>query len=216
MKVNRLIIDSSESKTDLCELGIKYPTDKSPYVIHDGHRHPYTPVYDMLFAPLRYKPLRFAEGGIAENMSMKCWRDYFPYAKLYGFEYLQNYIDKAINDNLYNTTYCFMDVSNPKSIKECFDSTGGGFDIIIDDMIHDITHNTIFAKTAYKYLNPGGYLIIEDVFRNKEENKYLDTFKDLIPYFSSMTFIVTEHDNRHSPGWDNDQLLILHRNEKLC
>ena len=64
MKINKLIIDSSDSITDLCKLGVKYPTDKSPYVVHDGHRHPYMAVYDMLFMSLRYKPIKFAEGGI--------------------------------------------------------------------------------------------------------------------------------------------------------
>ena len=215
MKINKLIIDSSDSMTDLCKLGVKYPTDKLPYVVYDGHRQPYMAVYDMLFMSLRYKPIKFAEGGIAENMSMKCWREYFPYAELHGFEYDQTYMNKALSDNLENTTYHFMDVNDTESIVKCLDSTGGGFDVIIDDMIHNLSQNTLFAHQAYRYLKPGGYLIVEDIFRSTNENLFAENFEPLESYFSSMTFIVTEHKNRFSPEWDNDKLLILCRNEKI-
>lgn len=214
MKINRLIIDSTGSMTDLCRLGVKYPTDKSPYVNHDGHRHPYMAVYDLLFMHLRYQSIKFAEGGIAENMSMKCWREYFPYAELYGFEYDSNYLKKALSDNLKNTNYFFMDVNSDQSIIDCLDKTGGGFDVIIDDMIHDVNQNSKFASHAYRYLKPGGYLIVEDIFRHVSEDLFYEKFKNILPYFSSATFVITEHQNRYSPGWNNDKLLVLSRNEK--
>jgi SAM-dependent methyltransferase len=216
MKINSLIVDSSASVTDLCKLGVKYPTDKSPYVVHSGHRHPYTAVYDLLFMPLRYKPIKFAEGGIAENMSMKCWRDYFPYAELHGFEYDSTYLNNALNDNLTNTTYRYMDVNDTDSIANCLELTGGKFDVIIDDMIHDLRRNMLFAHTAYRYLKPGGYLIIEDIFRDVDENLYAESLEPVSSYFSSMTFVITDHINRYSPGWDNDKLLVLCRNEVPC
>ena len=56
MIINRITIDSTNSITDLCRLGAKYPTDKSPYN-GSGHRHPYTSVYDFLFSSVRYKKL---------------------------------------------------------------------------------------------------------------------------------------------------------------
>jgi hypothetical protein len=108
-----------------------------------------------------------------------------------------------------------MDVNDPQSIVECLDGTGGNFDVIIDDMIHDLSHNTLFAYNAYRYLKPGGYLIVEDIFRSTSEESFAKNFEPLEPYFSSMTFIVTEHKNRYSPGWDNDKLLVLCRNEKI-
>lgn len=215
MKINKLIIDSSDSKTDLCELGVKFPTDKSPYVKHDGHRHPYTAVYDLLFMSLRYKKIKLGEGGIAENMSMKCWREYFPYAELHGFEYNQTYLNKAINDNLDNTKYHFMNVNDQESIIKALENSGGQFDILIDDMIHQLPQNVLFAKTAYKFIKPGGYLIVEDIFRDFDENEYSEKLNDISHFFSSMTFIVTDHKNRHSPNWNNDKLLVLCRNEKI-
>lgn len=214
MRINSISLDSSNSITDLCNLGVKHPTDKSPYVNHDGHRHPYTAVYDLLFMYMRYKPIKFAEGGIAENMSMKCWREYFPYADLYGFEYDKTYLNKALSDNLENTTYIEMDVSSDESILKCLNKTGGNFDVIIDDMIHNVEYNYKFAKQAYKYIKPGGLLIVEDVFRDLDETVFYEKFKDILVYFSSATFIITNHYKRYSPGWNNDKLLVLSRNEK--
>jgi hypothetical protein len=87
MRINSITIDSTNSTTDLCELGGKiHQTDKSPYN-NVGHRHPYTAVYDFIFANKRYDKLNIGEFGILYNMSMKCWRDYFKNSTLHGFDF---------------------------------------------------------------------------------------------------------------------------------
>ncbi len=71
-KINRLIIDSTESITDLCLLGSKYRTDKSPlssplakFVDNPiEYGHAYTAIYDFLFHGLRHKKIKFAEIGV--------------------------------------------------------------------------------------------------------------------------------------------------------
>ena len=51
MRIEKLVIDSTESVTDLCRLGVKHPTDKSPYNESSSlHKHPYTAVYNLLFS----------------------------------------------------------------------------------------------------------------------------------------------------------------------
>ena len=120
MNINKIIIDSSDAITDLCNLGVKYPTDKSAYVENNLHRHAYMAIYDMLFMPLRYKKIKLAEGGVLDNNSMKCWRNYFPYAELHGFDFNDNLLQSAKNDNLVNTTYYKMDVSDSTSINNSF------------------------------------------------------------------------------------------------
>lgn len=222
MKINKLIINSSDSITDLCNLSIKYPTDKSAYVGNGLHRHAYMAIYDLLFMPFRYNKIKLAEGGILDNMSMKCWRDYFPYAELHGFDYNDNLLESAKNENLLNTTYHKMDVGDTSSIINAFDSSGGGFDIIIDDMIHDVHHNKLFSNQAYKYLKPSGLLIIEDLsdilnekYGNNHEDLYNEYFSPIKKYFSSMTFIVSQHNNLFSGDLHNDKLLILSRNELI-
>ena len=86
------------------------------------------------------------------------------------------------------------------------------FDIIIEDSTHEFNDQIRFANIAYKHIKPGGFLIIEDIFREESEQRYVDALADISKYFSSMTFIVTEHKNKHSPGWNNDKLLVLNRN----
>jgi hypothetical protein len=55
MKINSITIDSSNSITELCTLGVKYPTDKSPYNTDDNlHKHAYTAIYNLLFSNLKY------------------------------------------------------------------------------------------------------------------------------------------------------------------
>ncbi len=118
--------------TDLCMLGIKYPTDKSPYNQEQGlHKHAYTAIYDLLFSHRRYDDLILGEIGILDNNSMLSWREYFPNAVLHGFEYSQERLSKALNDNLPNTYYHFMDVLHKDSIRNGL-SIFTGFDIIIE------------------------------------------------------------------------------------
>jgi hypothetical protein len=218
MNINSITIDSTNSITDLCKLGAKYPTDKSPYATENyntpngsGHRHPYTSVYNFLFSSLRYQKIKLAEIGILDNMSMVCWREYFPNAELFGFEYNQKYLKLGIDAGLHNTTYDFINVHLEKSIEECL-STHGKFDIIMDDSTHVFEDQIRFCNIAYKYLNEGGMLIIEDIFRNESEEKYKKGLSEISKYFSTMTFVLTEHKLLYSPGWNNDKLLILFRN----
>lgn len=211
MRIEKLVIDSTESVTDLCRLGVKHPTDKSPYNESSSlHKHPYTAVYNLLFSYLRYNPIVLGEVGILDNMSMKCWREYFPNATLYGYEYSEMLLQKAMSDRLSNAVYSKMDVKDVTSIQSGLQSMM--FDILIEDSTHEFGDQIRFANIAYKYVKPGGFLIIEDIFRNESEQKYVEALSGISKYFSSMTFIVTEHKLKHSPGWDNDKLLVLNRN----
>ena len=214
--MNTLIIDSSASRTDLCEAGKKYGTDKSPY--HVGtpdcpHSHPYTAIYDLLFAPLRHKEVKLGEIGIARLASMKCWREYFPYAKLHGFEFDSNLLERGINENMDNASYSFINVEDTNSIDTALSDAGGDFDILIDDALHNVACNSNVINTAYKYLKTGGLLITEDIFRAYSCEEYMSAIEPVTKYFSLTTFITTERDLRNSEGWDNDRLLVLVRND---
>jgi hypothetical protein len=160
---------------------------------------------------MRYNPIVLGEIGILDNMSMKCWREYFPNATLYGYEYSEMRLHKALSDKLSNTAYSKMDVKDVESIQEGLQ--GVMFDIIIEDSTHEFNDQIRFANIAYKHIKPGGFLIIEDIFKSESEQRYVDALAGISKYFSSMTFIVTEHKNKHSPGWDNDKLLVLNRND---
>lgn len=214
MKINSIRIDSTNSITDLCRLGIKYPTDKSPYNQVEGlHKHAYTSIYNMLFSNIRYNNIVLGEIGILDNNSMLSWREYFPNAILYGFEYSQEKLEKAISDNLINTNYFFMDVTQKESIAKQL-SVVESYDILIEDSTHVFDDQIRFIKEAISYLKAGGFLIIEDIFIDADESKYEKELEHLSKYFSSATFIFADHELKHSPNWNNDKLLVLIRNDK--
>lgn len=214
MKINSLIIDSTNSKTDLCFLGEKYPTDKSPYAFKEdmgAHKHPYTAVYDFIFSTIRFKENKIAEIGILNNKSMLCWRDYFPKSELFGFDFANNLLTEALEDNVENAHYDFMDIKQENSINSGLEKYGP-FDIIIEDSTHQFEDQIRFVNIAYKYIKPGGILIVEDIFRSADEQRYCDELENVSKYFSTITFVLTEHKLRYSPGWNNDKLLFLIRN----
>ena len=207
MKINSITIDSTNSVTDLCLLGVKYPTDKSPYNTDVSlHKHPYTSIYNLLFSNIRYKKIKLGELGILDNNSMLCWREFFPIAKLYGFEWFDERLDKANKDGI-NCTYIKMNVKDSNSIDSGLSLAGSKFDILIDDSTHLFDDQIIFINEAHKHLNKGGILIIEDIFINAKEEDYANAIND----FSSATFINANHNLKNSFGWDNDKLLVLHK-----
>jgi len=219
MKINSIIIDSTNTKSDLCELGIKYPTDKSPYSTSNtnttngsGHRHPYTAVYDLLFSQLRYKKIKLAEIGILYNQSMLCWRDYFTNADLYGFEYNTEFLNNAKSHNLTGTTYDLINITDETSIIDTL-SKYGKFDIIIEDSTHKFDDQLRLINIAHNFLNTGGILVIEDIFRNESEENYNKKISEIRKYYNTIMFINTEHELKYSPNWDNDKLLIFIRND---
>jgi hypothetical protein len=210
---NSITIDSTNSVTDLCLLGIKYPTDKSPYNTEVSlHKHAYTSIYNLLFSNIRYKDIKLGELGILDNNSMLSWREFFPNAKLYGFEWFDARLDKAKTDNI-DCTYIKMNVKDIDSISEGL-SIAGKFDILIEDSTHEFQDQIRFINEAYKHLKPGGILIIEDIFISANENDYANGINP--EYFSSATFIYANHNLKNSLGWNNDKLLVLHKNDKVC
>ena len=143
---------------------------------------------------------------------MLCWRNYFPNAVLYGFEYNELYIERAKKNNLNNTNYFFINVNQRESIRKSLSDAGCLFDVIIDDSTHNFDDQINIVFEGYKFLKNSGLLIIEDIFINEKEERYAEALKTLEPYFSSLTFIFAEHSLKNSTGWNNDKLLILRKN----
>ena len=213
--VGKYFIDSSFVKTDLCSIGEKFKTDKSPYN-KISHRHPYTGIYEFLFSNIRYEEINFAEIGILQNSSIKMWRNYFKYANVYAFEFDKDLIRLAKKDNLKNVSYREIDVTKKQIIAKSFESCKCLFDVIIDDSTHTFIDQINIIQVVYKYLSPGGILVIEDIPKNNlnySDERFTEKIKNLNKYFSFMNFVECEHINKFSKGWDNDKMLILVRND---
>jgi hypothetical protein len=223
--INKSItIDTTKIITDLCNISSKYRSDKCPYVTNpypeSNSVHPYTAIYDSLFKHMRNKTINIAEIGIAYNDSINIWRKYFPFAKIYGFDVNENFIINAKKQKLLNTIYEIINVCSDVSIDHAFKKNNVKYDIIIDDSTHYGEDQIRIIKKSVNYLKNNGILVIEDIHRAQNEQDYVKEFKssEICSYFSSATFIKTEHNKRKfgsSVDWPyyNDKLLILVRND---
>lgn len=210
---NKIVFDSKSSSTDLCKLGAVFEADKSPYNPRKW-QHAYTPFYDLIFSPIRYKPIVFGEIGIFKNTSMQMWRKYFPHATLYGWDHSEEFLQYAKNQQLENVHYDYMNVKEEISINESFQKTNTKFDVIIDDSSHEFWDQIKIIRNAHKYLNPGGYLIIEDIDKFKDEDEYstqIWMYNHML-YYNHISFVETEHKNKFTEPFDNDKLLVMVRN----
>ena len=209
-RFKKIRIDTTYFNSDLCEIGKKYNTDKSPY--NPKHRHAYTGIYHFLFHKIRDEKLYIAELGCFKNEGMKLLREYFKNARLYGYDIDPKHIDNAKNDNLYKTEYFLMDVNDQSSIHNGLSRSEDKFDIIFDDSSHIFEHQINIIKNSIPFLKKNGYLIIEDIFNNKkshEEQNYYKELSEYKDYFSEIYFIQSEHLNKFSPLYNNDKLLVM-------
>lgn len=200
-------VDSSAITTDLCSIGAKYNTDKSPYSLNSTcakHRKGYTAVYEMLFGSLRNKPVNFCEIGIEAGASLLTFSEYFKQGNLFGMELSAEKIQHCNNLKIPRTTIVQTDASSKELLKHSFQKTRCTFDIVIDDSLHVTEHQLNIIEVATPYLKSGGILIIEDLYRKDPEDVFA-SLKDFIEEnFSFQSFIICHHENRNS--WDNDKV----------
>lgn len=210
MKIPSLTIDSSETHSFLCNLGAACNTDKSPYNEH-GHRHPYTAVYNMLLGRFRFQPCRFVEIGIAGGNSILMWRIFFQNAatRIFAFDRDVDFIKNLDQFQLPEVYAGEMDVFHEESIRRGLAHIGGDLDVILDDSTHGLPEQVKIIKVGLEFLKPGGMILIEDIFHRIPNEDYEKALEDIEDQCSVLTFINAEHTNKHSPGWDNDKLLLV-------
>ena len=201
-----LFIDSTEIITPLCISGAVSNTDKSPYAMNSvccQHRKGFTGVYSLLFSHFSDKEINFAEIGIENGASLLMWRECFPNANIYGFEFHEHKIDLSKSLHIKNVQYDTIDVSNENSIKSTFEKTNVLFDVILDDSLHENDSHNLKIANLHKHIKKGGILIIEDIDRSED----ISTFKINNEDWSYYTFITCHHKNRYCS--DNDKILYL-------
>ena len=209
-RIQTITVDSTGAETHLCRLGSNYKTDKSPY--NDaGHRHPYTAVYSLFLSRFRFQPVRFVEIGIAGANSILMWRTYFTHKDtwIFGFDRDTNFIEHMLSFGLPGILGGEMDVYKEESIRKGLAATGGDLDILLDDSIHSVEEQIRVIKVGLPFVKSGGLIIIEDIFRDTPEERYETGLADVLDEFSLVMFVMTEHENKYSPGWNNDKLLFL-------
>jgi len=206
-------INYRSNSCELCGIGKKYDTDKSSQrneVTDKRHCHAYTLFYHALFKNKKHNPLIIAELGILYGSSLLMWKEYFANSEIYGFEYdvsrINSFKQFFNNDRV---TLSNIDVTNKDSIVKAFSELNILYDIIIEDTTHDFEDQIRVIENTYQYLKPGGILIIEDIFKSRNENDYIDRLTPILKEFQDYYFVELDHINRNSTGWDNDKLFVL-------
>lgn len=162
-----------ESMYSLEFLSKKYILDKSI----STNNHNYIPGYKKLFDSIRDDVKNMFEIGIGslENNqmggihgplaslgyktgnSLRCWRDYFSYATIYGMDIFHHHIEE-------NRIKVFQgDQSSSNDLLRIVEQCQIPFDIIIDDGSHLEEHQIFSFMFLEKYLSKKGIYVIEDI-----------------------------------------------------
>ena len=207
-----LAINYKNEKSELCEMGEFYDTDKSPLrkdITDTRHAHAYTPYYNSLFLSSRGKKLNICEIGIGPSLLM--WQEYFWNSDIYGFDYNQDLLNSFRNK--YNTdriSLSHMDVRDTDIVNSSFERTGVSYDLIIDDVTQYLDDQLNVIRNAVNYLNPGGFIIVEDIYTYRDENDYIEGLgEEVLSNFQKYFFIELNHTKKFSSDWNNDKLFVL-------
>ncbi len=195
--------------SDLCLIGQKYDTDKTPLRINVNslrHAHPYTLYYNSIFNHIKNYCLNILEFGILKGSSLLMWKEYFYNSKIVGLDNNTYYINKMKEQNF---DVSFVDVNDENNISSSLKNLNMMFDIIIEDTTHQIEDQIRVIKNTVEYLKPGGVIIIEDIFLNNNENDYYEKLGETLNEFQNYYFITLDHENKYSEGWNNDKLFVL-------
>lgn len=161
--------------TPLCDIMVRYGSDKSP-AKGGWNWHNYTQVYYNLFKEITNQSLNVFELGLGTNnvnipsnmgpsgrpgASLRGWAEFFPNANIYGAD-----IDRQIlfNEGSIKTYYC--DQLDAAAITAMWQQIEPQMDIIIEDGLHTYDANITFFENSFQKVKSGGFYIIEDVQRD--------------------------------------------------
>ncbi len=213
--IGKIRIDSNAFVSEMCNLGKRHGCDKSPLNEVSSadipYRHAYTPIYDLMFSPLKNKPINMAEIGIHKGAGLKLFRDYFGAATLYGFDFNEDALRHCSALQLTHTCIRKLDVSSADAIHRAFEATTVSFDIIIDDSTHQPQDQVNVIRACVHFLKPGGILIIEDIFNDARapEADFEAVLKELSSELCFSSFIYPVNERVYTGTWNNEKLLML-------
>ena len=145
--------------TELCDIALKYGTDKCPEI-----KHHFTLFYYDMFKDSRTSIKKVLEVGIGKmaplfmrGASLYMWRDWFTQAQIYGAD-----IDPTLifDDDRISTFLC--DQTKEEDLKRVIAQTGSDIDLFIDDGSHLPEHQIFTCLTVMPLLDNPIY-VIEDV-----------------------------------------------------
>jgi len=182
--------------TELCELCVRYGTDKVTWG--------YTPHYFAHFKDRRDKVRRVLEIGICGyrdipnnvvGASLFVWRDFFPNAEIYGLDNDSRFI---FNDQeRIHTALCdAYDAAMLNGVFTRWNVGPGFFDFIVDDAVHDPIPQVSLFNELVPALAVGGLYAIEDVCPYKLPGGDLDHMVRLLVGWEHVRVVETAKPER--------------------
>lgn len=186
--------------TPLCQLAVKYGSDKCPQILHT-----YTPEYHRLLRNMKVKNM--LEIGIGNvplmapivgekyrpGASLRMWRDYFPDATVYGCD-----IDTSVMFEEERIKTFWVDQSSQAMLNKHVPDIQ--YEIILDDGSHILEHMETSFKTLWPRVTHGGMYIIEDL------NEHM------IPKLTALAPDSVEY--VHYGKWDGDGFIVFRKTEQ--
>lgn len=182
----------------LVELSEIFGTDKQPSM------HNFIDLYDRYLTPLKDSVHRIFEIGIFNGASHKMWKCFFDSVEVYGIDIRQKIWVEKLGIHTY-----IADQANREDLQSFIDSSGGNFDVIIDDGGHYMHHQQVSFGFLFAHLNPGGLYIIEDVHTSipkyykgygvdsMQSNTTLKMILDFIETESVQSVFLTEEEKKY-------------------
>lgn len=137
----------------LDQLALKAGADKA------SNFHNYTEAYARYFAPLKDQPIKFLEIGIHRGASVKLWEEYFTSADLHFMDITLANVEYRSGRSQYH----LCDQESPLDLQRFIQTTGGDFDVIIDDGGHTMNQQITSFSYLFPHVKSGGMYIIEDL-----------------------------------------------------
>lgn len=125
-------------------------------------------MYDKYLEPIRDRPLKMLEIGLGCDMSYGpgksyyTWLEFLPNVDLYYIEYNKECVEKWAQ-NITDVKIYTGSQSDVDFLDKFINSSGGGFDIIIDDGGHTMEQQITSLERLFPIVKPGGMYFCEDL-----------------------------------------------------
>jgi hypothetical protein len=135
----------------LMQLGNEYDTDKLG--------HGYLTHYEDRFGPFCQRPMNILEIGIMGGASLRMWRDFFAYGKVYGIDVEQVSVEGVTGEDRIKA---FCGPQEDVDFLQTVVQETGPLDVVIDDGSHKGVHHVISFEALWPHVKDGGWYCIED------------------------------------------------------
>lgn len=163
--------------------------------------HSYLELYEVLLCRRKYMAKNILEIGIYQGGSIKLWDEYFPNAKVYGVDIMEesevweeiknkDKICLFTSTNAYDPGFWLM----MKKIK---------FDMILDDGPHTLESMQTFIRLYSQLLSQRGILILEDI----QHWSWINVLRKCVP--ANLKRFVKVYDLRKNKGRYDDIVLVI-------